>query len=109
MFMPLYIQIAQFKLPILPGKPLYESTILGILYNLANFLILVGIVLAIIVIVWSGIMYLKSGSDTEAKKAKGWFRNGIIGAFIILAVGVIILTIYSIVVDRTFFGPGIWP
>ena len=56
-------------------------------------------------------MYFRAGSDTEAKKAKGWFRNGIIGAFIILAVGVIILTIYNIVVNQSFFGgvPGAGP
>ncbi|MEK7579798.1 MAG: hypothetical protein AAB469_01230 [Patescibacteria group bacterium] len=99
-------QISQWQLPSLPGQPLTSIGILGILTFLANFLIAAGIILAIIVIVWSGVMYLKSGSNEKAvDKAKGWFKNGIIGAFIILAVGVIILTLYNIIVTRTFFGP----
>ncbi len=91
--------------PLPPGQGLNTTTLAGLLVQLANFLIGAGIVIAIIVIVWSGIMYLKAG-DKEANitKAKGWFRNGIIGAFIILAVGVIILTIYNIVVTGSFFG-----
>jgi len=75
-----------------------------ILTPFANFLIAAGIILGIITIVVSGIMYFMAGSDTKAEKAKGWFRNGIIGAFVILAVGVIILTIYNIVVTGSFFG-----
>ncbi len=87
-----------------PGPTLSQGGILGILISFANFLIAAGVILAIIAIVVSGIMYFTAGSDTEAKKAKGWFRNGIIGAFIILGVGVIIWTIYNIVVTGSFFG-----
>ena len=98
-----------YTVPPLPaGQGLSAEGIKGLLIQFANFLIGAGVVIAIIVIVWSGIMYFRAGSDTEAKKAKGWFRNGIIGAFIILAVGVIILTIYNIVVNQSFFGgPGV--
>lgn len=98
-----YFQIAQFVLPNLPGAPLSSGGILGILTNLANFLIAAGITVAIIAIVISGIMYFKAGSDTKAESAKSWFRNGVIGAFIILAVGVIINTI-ALVVTGGFFG-----
>src|SRR3989344_2123952 len=95
-----------YTLPQLPPGPiLNQGYLMGVLYSISNFLIAAGIILAVITIVISGIMYLKSGSDTEAKNAKGWFKNGIIGAFIIMAVGVIILTIYNIVVTGTFFGP----
>src|SRR3989344_9345991 len=108
-FLSIFISQAQpgYTLPQLPqGVSLSAPFIMTrILIPIANFLIAAGIILAIITIVVSGIMYLKSGSDTEAKSAKGWFKNGIIGAFIILAVGVIILTIYNIVVTGTFFGP----
>lgn len=98
-------QLPGYNLPPLPGGTgLTEVDIQGLLVRFANFLIAAGVILAIITIVVSGIMYFKAGSDTEAKSAKGWFRNGIIGAFIILAVGVIILTIYNIVVNRSFFG-----
>lgn len=101
-------QLPGYNLPPLPGGTgLTEGEIQGLLVRFANFLIAAGVILAIITIVVSGLMYFWAGSDTEAKKAKGWFRNGIIGAIIILAVGVIILTIYNIVVNRTFFGGGV--
>jgi len=74
-----------------------------ILIPLTNFLIAIGIILAIITIVVSGVMYLKAGSDTTGvDKAKTWFKNGLIGAFIILGVGVIIWTVYGIVTGQFF-------
>lgn len=96
-----------YNLPQLPpGASLSAPFIItNILTPIANFLIAAGIILGIITIVISGIMYFMAGSDTKAEKAKAWFRNGVIGAFVILAVGVIILTIYNIVVNRSFFGP----
>ena len=98
-------QQSGYKLPQLPpGPTLTQGTLMGILNSIANFLIAAGIILAIITIVISGIMYFWAGGEAEAKTAKGWFRNGIIGAFIILGVGVIILTIYNIVVSGSFFG-----
>ena len=101
-------QVPTYTLPPLPqGQGLSTPILNSILINLANFLIGAGIILAIITIVISGIMYFWAKSDTEAKSAKGWFRNGIIGAFIILGVGVIILTIYNIVVTGSFFGGGL--
>ncbi|OHB16956.1 MAG: hypothetical protein A2913_00815 [Parcubacteria group bacterium RIFCSPLOWO2_01_FULL_40_65] len=103
-----------YDVPPLPsGSGLTTGGINSILILLSNFLIGVGVILAIMTIVISGIMYFRAGSDTKADAAKGWFRNGIIGAFIILAVGVIILTIYNIVVTGSFFGgsgvPGTGP
>ena len=92
----------QFILP--KGEPIKYSTINIFLENTAKFLYTAGITLAVITLVVSGIMYFVAGSDTEAKNAKGWFRNGIIGAFIILAVGVIINTI-KIIVEGGFFSP----
>ena len=98
-------QLPTYSLPPLPpGTPLNQGDVQGLLIKFANFLIAAGIILAVITIVVSGIMYFRAGSDaTKATTAKTWFKNGIIGAFIILAVGVIILTIYNIVVTRTFF------
>ena len=93
-------QQSQFELP--PGEPLTYTRLTNLLDATARFLYTAGITLAVITLVVSGIMYFMAGSDTEAKKAKGWFRNGIIGAFIILAIGVIIKTI-QIVVGGSFF------
>src|SRR3989344_177707 len=91
--------------PLPPGTGLTAKGIIEkILIPFANFLIGAGIILAIIAIVVSGVMYLKAGgTEANITKAKTWFKNGIIGAFIILAVGVIILTIYNIVVTGNFF------
>ena len=91
-----------FQLP--PGQPWTLARVMNeILTPVANFLIAAGVIGAIITIVISGIMYFAAGSDIKAEKAKGWFRNGVIGAFIILAVGVIINTI-ALVVTGGFFG-----
>lgn len=91
----------RFELP--PGQPWTLARVMNeILTPVANFLIAAGIILAIITLVISGIMYFWAGSDVKAEKAKGWFRNGVIGAFIILAVGVIINTI-ALVVTGEFF------
>lgn len=97
-----------YKLPPLPrgfgpaGQGLSSGIIETLLTQLANFLIGAGVIIAIITIVWSGLMYFKAGSDTEAAKAKGWFKNGLIGAFIILGVGVIIWTVYGLVTGQFF-------
>lgn len=103
-------QISQgYNLPPLPtagpfGTGLTAIKIMNSIFiPLTNFLIAVGIILAIIVIVVAGVMYLKAGSDAEAvKKARAWFWNGIKGAFIILGVGVIIWTVYGIVTGQFF-------
>lgn len=92
-----------FQLP--PGDPLTYKGINALLDNTAKFLYTAGITLGVITLVVAGIMYFAAGSDIEAKKAKGWFRNGIIGTFVILAIGVIIQTI-KIIVEGGFFTPG---
>lgn len=91
----IFLAQQQFQLP--PGQPITASSSQVFLENTARFLYTAGITLAVITLVVSGIMYFWAKSDTEAKNAKGWFRNGIIGAFIILAIGVIIQTIKFIV------------
>ncbi len=84
-----------FQLP--PGEPIKYSTVTNFLDNTARFLYTAGITLGVITLVVSGIMFFWAKSDTEAKNAKGWFRNGIIGTFVILAIGVIIKTIQLII------------
>jgi len=74
-----------------------------ILGPVANFLIVAGITVAVITIVWSGIVYLTAGSSDRVDKAKKWFKNGIVGALIILGVGVILSTV-QVLVTGEFFG-----
>lgn len=90
-----------FELP--PGEPVTYRSLTKLLDNTAKFLYGAGITLAVITLVIAGIMYLKAG-DKEANitKAKGWFRNGLIGVFIILGIGVIINTI-KVIIEGGFF------
>jgi len=89
-----------FQLP--PGNPVTYGSVSAGLDLTAKFLYTAGITLGVITLVVSGIMYFMAGSDIKAEKAKGWFRNGVIGAFVILATGVIIKTIDIIVRGRFF-------
>lgn len=89
-----------FQLP--PGNPVTYQRLTNLLDNTAKFLYGAGVTLGVITLVVSGIMFFWAKSDTDAKNAKAWFKNGIIGAFVILAVGVIILTIQKIVEGRFF-------
>ena len=80
-----------------------KSTITGWITSIADFFIFAGIMLAIIVIVWSGIRWMMAGgNDTEVTKAKATLKAGIIGAVVVLGVGLIIDTIVSLV-DQSFF------
>ena len=92
----------QFQLP--PGSSVTYASVSAGLDLTAKFLYTAGITLGVITLVVSGIMFFWAKSSADAKEAKGWFRNGIIGAFIILAVGVIIKTI-QIIIQGRFFGP----
>ena len=71
--------------------------------QIARFLIVVGVVLAVIFIVWGGIMYMVAGGDeTKAGEAKSRIMNGVIGAAVVLAVGVILQTVAGLIA-RSFF------
>lgn len=94
------VQQSTFELP--PGEPLTYTRITNLLDNTARFLYTAGITLGVVTLVITGIMFFWAKSDIEAKNAKGWFRNGIIGTFVILAIGVIIKTIQIIIEGRFF-------
>ena len=71
--------------------------------QVARFLIVVGVILAVIFIIWGGIAYMFAGGDeTKATAAKDRIKNGIIGAAVVLAVGVILQTVSGLIA-RTFF------
>lgn len=100
-----FLEIAQIVIPPPPvqGQGLTLAELSGIIATIGSFLTSTGVIIAIIAIVFSGIMYMKAGGSPDAvKKAQSWFKNAIIGAFIILAVGLIINTIAN-VVTRQFF------
>lgn len=87
------------SLPQQAGAPLTLSEIQGRIQQVAQFLIVVSMVVAIIVIVYGAIRWMMASDPKEAKKI---VFNGIIGAAIILAVGVILQTVAGLI-TRSFF------
>ena len=86
-----------------PGEPVTFDEVNRLIEQIANFMVVTSVLLAIIYIIWGGITYMSAGSDTtKVTEAQTRIKNGIIGAAIVLGVGVIINTIAGIV-SRDFF------
>ena len=98
--------LAQLPTPTSPyaGAPITLTDVQGLIETVARFLILVSVVIAVIFIVWGGISYMSAGDDaSKASAAKSRIVNGIIGALVVLAVGLILQTLASLVNWTTFF------
>ena len=77
----------------------------NVIRGIARFLVVITVIIAVIFIVWGGVMWMAArGDDEMAGRAKKTIINGIIGALVVLGVGVILQTLAAIV-TRTFFGP----
>jgi len=104
--MDIIFQIAQIIIPTTPvsGPPGFTLAELGSLIAIVgSFLTNIAVLFAIIAIIISGIMYMRAGADTtKIANAQAWLWNSLIGALIVLGVGVIINTIAN-VVTREFF------
>ena len=89
--------------PPIGGDPLRLSEVENIINQIARFLIAVALVIAVIFIIIGGIRWMSAGADEEAAgNAKKMIWNGVLGAAVVLAVGVILSTL-SEVIARTFF------
>jgi hypothetical protein len=98
------LSFAAVNLP--TGTELTLTKIQQLIETLANWLIIIGVVIAVIFIIWGGIKYMTAGgNDATIKEAKSSIFNGIIGAAVVLGVGVILRTTAALV-TRTFFGAG---
>ena len=89
-----------------PGVPVAGQAVTldeveRIINGIARFLIVISVIVAVIFIVYGGIRWIASPGDPAA--AKTIIKNGIIGALIILGVGVLLQTLQG-VISRTFFG-----
>lgn len=85
------------------GRPITLPEVDSLIERVAQFLVVVSVLIAIIMIIWSGITYMSAGSDTtKVTEAQARLKNATIGAAIVLGVGVIINTIAGIV-TRGFF------
>jgi hypothetical protein len=86
------------------GKAVTLSEILGLFNALVSVLYYVAGLIVVGVIVYSGIKYALAGNNpTGVGEAQKMLKAGVIGAFIILGIGVILNTI-SIIITRGFFG-----
>jgi hypothetical protein len=81
------------------GTPVTLSEIQGRIQQIAQFLIVVSMVIAVIMIVWGGIRWMVNKDPAEAKKI---VTNGLIGAAVVLGIGVLLQTVAGLV-TRTFF------
>ena len=103
--MPVLV-LAQLPTPTSPyaGTPITLTDVRGIIETIARFLILVSVIIAVIFIVWGGISYMTAGDDSaKSGAAKSRIVNGIIGALVVLAVGLILQTLASLVNWTAFF------
>ena len=103
--MPVLV-FAQLPTPTSPyaGQPITLSDVQGLIETVARFLILISVIIAVIFIVWGGMMYMMAGDDAaKSGAAKSRIVNGIIGALVVLAVGLILQTLASIVNWTAFF------
>jgi membrane-associated HD superfamily phosphohydrolase len=92
------IALVPASLPV-TGTPVTLSEIQDRIQTVAQFLIVVSMVIAVIMIIYGGIRWMIVSDPAEAKKI---VINGIIGAAIVLAVGVILQTVAGLV-TRSFF------
>ena len=80
------------------------TDVFEILRYIGGFLIAVAAVISGIVIIVAGLVYMSAGSNqTRVTSAKAIFKNGVIGALILFASGIIVSTISYLGTDPTGF------
>jgi hypothetical protein len=97
--------IDQFLSVTSTNQTYYASDVIALMTSIGGFLIVAGGIVAGIVIIVSGLMYMAAGSNTaRTAAAKSTFKNGIIGALILFAAGVIVNTIFFLATNwQQFF------
>ena len=103
--MPVLVLAATLPVPTPPtaGEALDLDEIEDIVKRIAQFLIIVSVIVAVIFIIWGGVMYMAArGNEEQATAAKTTIFNGIIGAAVVLGVGVILQTLAGLI-TRNFF------
>jgi len=85
------------------GQPITLVEIEALIKRIAQFLIIVSVIIAVIFIIWGGVMYMAArGNEDQATAAKTTIWNGVIGAAVVLGVGVILQTLAGLI-TRGFF------
>ena len=102
---PMLVLAATLPTPTPPtvGTAVTLNEIEALIRRIAQFLIIVSVIVAVIFIIWGGVMYMAArGNEEQATKAKTTIFNGIIGAAVVLGVGVILQTLAGLI-TRSFF------
>lgn len=102
---PVLVLAAALPTPTPPttGQAITLDEIESLIRRIAQFLIIVSVIIAVIFIIWGGVMYMAARGDEDAvKTARTTIFNGVIGAAIVLGVGVILQTLAGLI-TRNFF------
>src|SRR3989344_4558075 len=96
--LPVFVlaQLPTVSPPTVPGTTLTEVE--NIVRRVAQFILIIGVIAALIYIVLGGIAWMRAGDDET--KTKIW--SGVWGALVVIAVGLILQTLAG-VVTRVFF------
>jgi len=99
------LALAQLPVPTPPttGQAITLDEIENLIKRIAQFLIVISVIIAVIFIIWGGVMYMAArGDEAVATNARTTIWNGIIGAAVVLGVGVILQTLAGLI-TRGFF------
>lgn len=103
-FLPILVFSQFVPTVITPGQEITLGEVEGLIETVARFLVVISVIVAVIVIILGGIMLMMArGNEEAAEKAKNTLKYGVIGALVVLGVGVILQTLAG-VVARNFFG-----
>lgn len=109
------IPVALMALPLLalalpqPTNPLGDvdavttDTVKNIIQRIVDLLITVSIIIAVGAIVWGSVIWMTAGGSERADTGKKYIWNGIIGAAIVFAIGLILSTLKNTIATK-FFG-----
>jgi len=88
-------QSGRLRDPSLPieGVSVTTGTLLKLLEDIAQFMITAGVIIAVIIIVWGGVIWMYKGKDD----GKEILTKGIIGVAIVLGVGLLLSTVSGII------------
>lgn len=94
-------QLPTVSPPIVAGTTLAEVE--NLLRRVAQFIIVLGVIAALIFIILGGVKWMRAGGDAiKITEAKTQIWSGVWGALVVIAVGLILQTLAG-VVTRTFF------
>jgi hypothetical protein len=81
----------------MPSTVPTTGVLLGWLRNIGYFMLTAGVIIAVIVLAFTGIRWMTSGADaTKSGNAKKAFFNALLGIIVLFAIGLILITASSI-------------